>query len=272
MFQTNGQYKEIDSQKSVKVMTYNVRTFNYRLWDGWEENAKSIGYTINTEDPDILCLQEYYDYKGMPRFNYRYKHSKLNSSNFGLAIFSKYKIINRGSVEFNVDGGGYKAFIYADLLINKKDTIRVINAHLKSIGLDKANLSHLKDSDISQAEIEEQKKKLIRPLLDAYKIRGSQAKTLSDFIKETDLPIIFCGDLNDPPGSYTYHTISSELIDTFVKSGSGFSTSVPMFNKYHLPLRIDYIMCDEKFTPFNYNVIRKDHSDHFPITVDLEFP
>ncbi len=271
LFQGNGQYKKMTSDKHVKVMTYNVRAFNYRLSEGWEENTRGIDATIESEAPDILCIQEYRKFKGMPRFNYRYKHVYLKNNTFGLAIYSNYKIINKGTVDFEAEGGNYQKFIYADVLLTKKDTVRIVNAHLKSIGLDKSNLSHLKDSDLSQHEIEMQKRKLIKPLLIAYKVRGKQTKILSDFIQNSTLPIVFCGDLYDPPGSYAYHEISKDLKDSFVHSGSGFSTTVPMFEKYHMPLRIDYIFHDEKFKAFNYEVADKAYSDHFPIIVDLEY-
>ena len=271
LFQGNGQYKKMDSNTSVKVMTYNVRAFNYHLNEGWEENTRGIDATIKAETPDILCIQEYRKFKGMPRFNYRYKHVYLKNNTFGLAIYSNYKIINKGVIDFETEGGNYQKFIYADVLLPAKDTVRIVNAHLMSIGLDKNNLSHLKDSEISQQELELQQRKIIRPLLNAYKIRGKQTRALAKFIENSTLPVIFCGDLNDPPGSYAYREISKTLEDSFVYSGTGFSTTVASFEKYYLPLRIDYILHDDTFEAFNYQVVQKDYSDHFPIIVDLEY-
>ena len=271
LFQGNGQYKKMTGDNHFKVMTYNVRAFNYRLSEGWEAKTRGIDATIESESPDILCIQEYRKFKGMPRFNYRYKHVYLKNNTFGLAIYSNYKIINKGTVDFETEGGNYQKFIYADVLLTKKDTVRIVNAHLKSIGLDKTNLTHLKDSDLSQHDIEMQKRKLIKPLLSAYEIRGKQTTVLSEFIKSSTMPVVFCGDLNDPPGSYAYREISKNLKDSFVNSGSGFSTTVPMFEKKHLPLRIDYIFHDNTFKAFNYEVVNKAYSDHFPILVDLEY-
>jgi len=272
VFQTNSLNKEFhENDRHLKVMSYNVRTFNYRLYEGWQQMAKGIDATIKAEDADILCIQEYLKFKGMPSITYRYKYVEQTKGNFGLAIYSKYKIINKGEVDFPETLGEYKKFIYADVLLKNNDTVRIINAHLKSIGLDKTNLSHLKDSDISQQELESQKRKLIKPLLEAYKIRGNQARVLSQFITNSKLPVIFCGDLNDPPGSYAYRGVNQYLEDSFVESGSGFSTTVPMFKRYQLPLRIDYIFYDKKFYAFNYQVVHKEFSDHYPIVVDLEY-
>lgn len=271
LFQGNSQHKIMANDNHFKIMTYNVRAFNYHLETGWESKTRGIDATIEAESPNILCLQEYRKFKGMPRFNYRYKHVYLTNNTFGLAIYSDYKIINKGTVDFETEGGDYKKFIYADILLPNKDTLRIVNAHLKSIGLDKSNLAHLKDSELSQHEIEMQKRKLIRPLLAAYKLRGKQTAVLAEFIKNSKIPVVFCGDLNDPPGSYAYRELSKNLKDSFVYSASGFSTTVPMFDKYHLPLRIDYIFHDKKLTPYNYEVVRKHYSDHFPLVVDLEF-
>ena len=59
LFQGNGQHKKMTSDNHIKVMTYNVRAFNYRLNEGWEENTRGIDATIESEAPDILCIQEY---------------------------------------------------------------------------------------------------------------------------------------------------------------------------------------------------------------------
>ncbi len=46
-------------------------------------------------------------------------------------------------------------------------------------------------------------------------------------------PNILCGDFNDSPLSYAYHTIAEGMKDAFVESGSGFERtyvgSMPSF-------------------------------------------
>lgn len=270
LFQLNGKNRVFAKEEQVtKVMTYNVQTFSKNISTNWAKNAAGIRNVVTNEDPDIVCFQEFSDSKSIPSFNYRYKHIKNTSGHFGLAIMSKYKMINKGEVEYDSDEGTYKRFIYTDVIRNK-DTLRIINAHLLSIGLDKQNLKDLPNSEISQQELEKQKQRLIKPLLKGYKGRGDQARKLSEFIGESPYPIILCGDFNDTPGSYAYHQVSKHLKDAFVESGQGFATTHPGFNRYHLPLRIDHIFVSENLLTYNYEVVEKQHSDHYPVVVDVK--
>lgn len=270
-FQFEGSNRAFaEEDEPVKVMSYNVQTFSKQLFTNWQESAIAIRNVINQEDADIACFQEYYENPETPRFNYRYKHIVFTNKSFGLAIMSKFKMIHKGEVAFNNNVGVYGKFIYADIL-KGEDTIRVINTHLLSIGLDSKNLSALSGSEISQHELEKQKQKLLKPLLRGYKGRGDQAKKLGDFIEESPYKVILCGDFNATPGSYSYRQVSSQLKDTFVESGIGFSTTLPSFHKYKFPLRIDHIFVSEELVSYNHEVIEKGFSDHYPVVVDLIF-
>ena len=257
-------------ESRLRVMSYNIQYF--QLFEGNSVAiAKGIRETVLGEDPDILCIQEYFKYKNMPKLNFRYKHIVYTKGDHGLAIYSKQKIINSGKEDFPDENNAYNKIIWADILLSNKDTIRIINTHLRSIGLDQSKLKELRSADLSQEELEKQKKLVIKPLLSAYKVRGHQARILGNFISESPYSVVFCGDLNDPPGSYSYRKVKSQLDDCFVESGKGFATTVPTFHKYKAPLRIDHVMCSPYFTPYNYEVLKKEYSDHFPVVVDLKY-
>ena len=272
LFQTNGLNMAFaDNENVMHVMTYNVRTFNLHLFENWQESAREIRKVIKNEDADIVCLQEYYEGSNSPKFNYRYKHIHFTNKHFGLAIFSKFKIINKGTIEYGVDKGVYKVFIYADIINAKKDTVRIVNAHLLSIRLDSKNLKDLSNSVLSQQELEKQKQKLIKPLLNGFRGRGDQAKKLGGFIEESPYPIILCADFNDTPGSYTYRQASKQLKDSFVACGQGMGTTLPSFKHRYLPLRIDFIFSSDYFNAYNHEVVNKEFSDHYPVVVDLKY-
>ena len=50
--------------------------------------------------------------------------------------------------------------------------------------------------------------------------------------------------------------------DAFVESGSGFGTTYRGLVPY---MRIDYILHDDHFIPYGFQIERSDWSDHFPI-------
>ena len=103
----------------------------------------------------------------------------------------------------------------------------------------------------------------------AYKKRSVQAEMLHEKIKESPYPVIVCGDFNDVPNSYTYYTAKGNLLDAFLKKGSGFGRT---FRFISPTLRIDYILADKKFEVTGFNKIEVNYSDHYPIIADFEMP
>jgi endonuclease/exonuclease/phosphatase family metal-dependent hydrolase len=78
---------------------------------------------------------------------------------------------------------------------------------------------------------------------------------------------MICGDFNDTPWSYTYHTVIDNLEDSFVESGFGLSNT---YNGKLPSFRIDYILHSKQYTSYNYKRDRVPYSDHFPISCYLE--
>ena len=56
------------TDESIKVMSYNVRLFDLYNWtENWQTKNQILGL-IAEEDPDILCLQEFYKDEEGPEF------------------------------------------------------------------------------------------------------------------------------------------------------------------------------------------------------------
>jgi endonuclease/exonuclease/phosphatase (EEP) superfamily protein YafD len=92
--------------------------------------------------------------------------------------------------------------------------------------------------------------------------RSLQAQALKEHIDKSRYPIIVTGDFNDTPLSYTYHKIRKGLNDAFVNSGHG--TGFTYKGNYPTN-RIDYILYDKKVTNSNFEILKADFSDHYPI-------
>ena len=115
------------SGNSIGVMSYNVRLFNKYNWIEKDDIAQSIERLIEEQSPDVLTLQEYEsnpEIKSLYPFHHEVVKGKRNK--FGLAIFSKYPIVGKGSLDFQ---NSINNAIYADVLRNK-DTIRIYNIQI----------------------------------------------------------------------------------------------------------------------------------------------
>ena len=113
--------------KDLKVMSYNVKSFD--LFHNTKESNPSInGFDyIATIAPDVLLVQEYYQSSKIKLdFPYQYIKKQNIGGRFGMAIYSKFKIINSGSLDLKKTGNN---IIFVDIL-KEKDTIRIYNLHL----------------------------------------------------------------------------------------------------------------------------------------------
>lgn len=243
---------EIDNS-GVTIMNYNVRMFNLYQWiDDKTINSKIISF-IKTENPDILCLQEYH---ASEKKNIAYPHNYIKTnqdrSKIGQAIFSKYKIINSGSLNFEFSGNNA---IFADIVI-KKDTIRVYNIHLESLKINplKENFGE-KDSDHLRRRFEK-----------AFKKQVAQTNLILEHQMQSPYKTIISGDFNNTQFSWVYREMKKGKNDAFEEHGSGFGKT---FN-YPFPLRIDYLLIDETIEINQFKTYSIKYSDHFPIMARIE--
>jgi endonuclease/exonuclease/phosphatase (EEP) superfamily protein YafD len=84
---------------------------------------------------------------------------------------------------------------------------------------------------------------------------------------DSPYPVLFCGDLNDVPNSYTYFTVRGDMQDAFLKKGFGIGRT---FSAISPTLRIDYIFADDNFKIIQFNRLVKHYSDHFMLVADIE--
>jgi endonuclease/exonuclease/phosphatase family metal-dependent hydrolase len=272
-------HEPIDNiSESIKILSYNVRIFNYFEWEGKGSNRDSIVAYMNSENPDIICLQEFFTRSDDSLLSENHIRKRLNSypnfhieysfivdetsSKFGVATFSKFPIIHRGNIQF---GNSTNTCIYSDILI-ETDTFRVYNTHLQSISLKKDNYA-LMDSIfyINSKKIDEVKDVSSR-LKRAYIARAKQTKAIVNHMKTSPYPVILCGDFNDTPVSYAYHKLLGNKKDAYRESGSGFGNTY----RGKLPsFRIDYIFYSDHFTSYNYKTHKIPLSDHYPVTTQL---
>jgi len=261
-----------DEGKTIQVMTYNVRLFDILHWSGQENQSAGIFAYVSKIKPDILCFQEFalqdpgrfsLDYiknqlPDLPNSVIEYNYTNQNRKH-GLAIFSRYPIVNSGHEHFE---DTRNMMLYADVAIGK-DTIRVYNNHLESIHLDRDEFQWI-DTTTNKTRIPRDKLTgITHRLRGAYKKRAGQADLVRKNIDHSPYRVIVCGDFNDTPVSYATHRIGGDLYDSFRSGGHWLGITFP---NVKAPLRIDYILHDKEMESSHYQIGKIRFSDHRPVS------
>jgi endonuclease/exonuclease/phosphatase family metal-dependent hydrolase len=285
-------FGEDNDEKGIKLMTWNVKAFDLYNWSHNTETRARMMALIKKENPDVLCLQEFYTNNQLFHnleyirdtlgFKYcyfppavellKYPRSRLQKSlwrsgplnqQWGVATFSKFPIADTGKINFGKTLSN--ACIYTDLEVNGK-RIRLYNAHFQSI--------HLGNHDYAALDTLEEKKEtswhsvksIMHKMKLAYTHRSIQADAVAGNMKAFEGTKMICGDFNDVPVSYTYHAVCQNLQDAFVKKGVGFSATFS--NKLSF-FRIDYTLLDPSLQINSYRVVHKELSDHYPVIISF---
>jgi endonuclease/exonuclease/phosphatase family metal-dependent hydrolase len=261
-----------DKSGTFKVISYNVRLFNYYESKEGVYSAKRVIEFLKTQKADIICLQEFL-ILGNPAVEGEeiikglggryYSHIKLlkvsKNRYYGIATFSKYPIINRGEIVHNSSSS---LSIYSDMMIGK-DTVRVFNNHLQSFMLKRMNKSFMEEMSSSEnKETMDEVKSLSRSLKKGFIKRSQQAELVKTYLNKSPYPVIVAGDFNDTPVSYAYRKIRKGLTDSFIESGYGAGFT---YRGNYPPNRIDYILYDNNLTCRNFEIKKIRFSDHYPI-------
>ena len=202
--------KKVESQQNIKVMNYNVRLFNLYEWIPEKHIETKIIDFVKTESPDVLSIQEYHPHKNIDLSFFKYKFEKLSGkkTKYGQAIFSKFPIVNSGSIEFPDTANNA---IYADV-VKGKDTIRFYNIHLESMRID-TKVESLKTED---------SERLFKRIGTTFKMQQFQTELFLMHKKQCKYRMVICGDFNNTAFSYVYRKIKGDLNDTFKEAGNGF--------------------------------------------------
>ncbi len=242
--------KTVASEGNISIMNYNVRLFNIYNWIPEKNVEKKLVNFVKKEKPDILCLQEYRPHENVDLSFMPYRYEKISGKKFkhGQVIFSKYPIINSGSVAFpNTSNNA----IYADV-IKGKDTIRIYNIHLQSLHID-TNVESLAKEDSEE---------LIKGVGETFKMQQLQTELFLENMKACKYPVLIAGDFNNTAFSYVYREIRGDLKDAFKEAGNGFGRT---YNFKFFPVRIDFVLADTNFKVNAFKTYDVEYSDHYPV-------
>jgi endonuclease/exonuclease/phosphatase family metal-dependent hydrolase len=268
------------STKSLRVMTYNAHSFKRYGEKNDTTTRHQMLELIDAEKPDIIGIPEFFTRK---RGKYALKDSlkHIMASNYyyfepfnflrddqamGLAIFSRYPIVNKGNILLSDPGSGNQC-LYADVKKNGH-TFRFYSIHLQSIRFGPEDYDYLsKVSQKGEADLSSSKR-IGSKLKQAFLKRSEQVVKIKEHAAQCPYPYIIAGDFNDTPASYAVSQMAKGLKNAFREKGSGFART---YNGSFPNYQIDYIMVSKGFDVASYHIVQKKLSDHYPVCSTLLF-
>ncbi|MCF8229608.1 MAG: endonuclease/exonuclease/phosphatase family protein [Bacteroidales bacterium] len=268
VFGMNGDDRENITGKTLKLLSYN--TGNADSPDPFA-SRRHVFEQKAFYRADVICLQEFIPghargSESLQRFEYHINvdfTGKTGSRANGLSIYSKFPILEQGFLKPE-DEDVYALWVSLDL---GTDTLLLINVQLQSI--------RLEDEEVEVVarpwrvpELFAIAGNVYRKLLRGFERRERQVAVLKGFLQHRAHEVILCGDLNDPPASYTYRNLRKFLGDAFLEQGSGFGFT------YAGPLpflRIDFVMASEGLEVVSFERIGETFSDHFGLEAEFVF-
>ncbi|MCJ8211405.1 endonuclease/exonuclease/phosphatase family protein [Mucilaginibacter sp. RS28] len=269
-------YRQKETREAIRVMTYNVHSFK-KYGDNNDSYTKhDILDIINLHQPDILGIQEFYTrYKGefamvdsiKNMLNASYYFDAMTYQNqrdaMGLAIFSKYPIINHGYIQLTPIKSDNQC-VFID--VKRKDQIfRYYCIHLQSVGFGPEDYESLDSVQKGKTDVHSIRR-MAAKLKNAFKKRADQIDILREKVKDCPYPYVIAGDFNDTPSSYSVNRLAKGMKNAFREKGSGLGRT---YNGDFPNYQIDYILATPQFNVADYRVIEKKLSDHYPVYSDL---
>lgn len=262
--------------KAQVVMSYNVAGFLTEKNGRVVSALDSVAASVARAKPDILCIQEFQcnsaelkprldSLIGLPHDRVNYKVPNAAGGGWGLAIYSNYRIIRSGVVDFE---RSTNSALWADLLV-RGDTVRVFNCHLQTTSVNRSDREYLTEQEFmaDDSTREERVRSILGKLRRNFRIRAAQVDSLAPMIHRSPHPVIVCGDFNDTPMSYAYRTMRGDLADAFVEKGTGMpNTYQGLFNLF----RIDYILHSREIAAVGYHSPPGEYSDHKAVIARLD--
>ncbi|MCB2376330.1 endonuclease/exonuclease/phosphatase family protein [Hymenobacter sp. BT635] len=271
----------------VRLLSANVRIFNVyaQLRDKDSGSSRKFIQWLAEHPADILCLQEFYnepagsrtregslfrstDKIGVKAGRQAFVSKTLTNwagSEFGMAIFSRFPIVNRGTISFDKLTQNHAMF--ADLRLPSGDTIRVYNFHLQSMSMDEKDIV---DSYSSKEGLKRKGLGLMRRFKRGLVARSVQIDTLVRRFERCRYPMLLCADLNDLPYSYSYDQLADHFQNAWATVGNGVGAT---YNGALPFVRIDNQFASPQWQIGDFEVHYDiPYSDHFPTSATYWLP
>jgi endonuclease/exonuclease/phosphatase family metal-dependent hydrolase len=262
---------------ALRILTYNVHDFKKHEPGGEKSTKHEILDIIGTQQPDIVCMQEYFTHirgkyamsdsvkKIMGTQNYYFEKFWGNEERgVGMAMFSKFPIVAKGLIQLTTLDNVNQC-LYMDIKRNGR-IFRVYTVHLQSIKFGPSDYKYIDTVTKSGKADISSTLRLGAKLKRAFLKRSEQVAKIKNHAHQCPYPYIITGDFNDTPSSYAVNLMAKGLKNAFHEKGSGLGRT---YNGDFPNYQIDYVMTTSHFDVAGYRIIEKKLSDHYPVCVDL---
>lgn len=263
-----GWAQEVDAEDDLRVMTFNIRfgaaPDGVNHWDHRQENVIT---TIKAFGPDLLATQEVLAFQSrflqqqLDEFTYfgRSREKQAAGEQCGVLFrTSRFDLLEQGhfwlSETPNVPGskswdGAMSRMVSWVKLFDRRNerAVYFLNTHFDHRG----------------QQAREQAARLIVERIGRF---------------ESDVAVIFAGDLNSAPDSNPVRALGDTLVDSFAsvhaeKEGQGTFNG---FRGRKSGPRIDYVFASKNLKPISAAIDHREFegktpSDHYPVTAVLRF-
>lgn len=264
----------------LKVMTWNVHGLG--IYDRPVDKTvpDRILDVIKQQQPDILCLTEFYtDWDnamkpytgrflrecGFREYRFIYDNTLGTKIYVGTAFYSRYPLENFETIQLahNIK------MLQCDVTLPGNRKMRNYFIHLQSFMLMDNEKNLIEEVKNNNRPLEMRaSKSFARRFNIAYQKRAVQTDSAAAIIRQSPYPVLICGDLNDLPGSYTYTRLKGKLSDAFSEKGRGFGRT---YNRILPTLRIDYIFYDPSLLHITgFESPQLPLSDHNPVIANFK--
>lgn len=266
-----------DRNLILKVMTYNVLSFNYNDPECGTEPSASMKLILEA-DPDVLLMQEggtggisWEEIPSLKPFvtEIKLKYPYQYWGNEGLSMLSKFPFTAssigeeqhaRSPLGYNRDQTSYVARAF-DLDLPTGKQLRLVDFRLQSYHLSFGKSKSVRVSpDVKLSAFERMKR--------SFALRSDDATTIRQAIDNSPENVIVCGDMNDVPASHVYRMIrGGDLHDAWARVGAGYART---YNRHNLCYRIDHVFYRGDVRALNAERIKGGSSDHYPVMVTFD--
>lgn len=282
-FHPGASFNEVKPIKSLRVLTWNVGLMNYTQADSNVAIANNafIFQKIKSSNADVVCLQEFFSsvvggnhYNlidsisrtlGYKNYYFSRDNPKFDGQFFnGTIIFSRYQILDTQKIIYPPPFVG--SIIKASVSFNN-DTIDIFSTRFQSVNFTSNEYKELHNIKKANEDALQGSKNIIQKLRRGYSIRKEEVVIAKNFLMQSNRPLVFTGDFNDVPISFTYHTLKGGLSDAWLTNGFGLGRT---FKFIYPTLRIDNIFFNDHFTALQVKrILSGPETDHHAVVCDL---
>ena len=282
----NSKWQSQKDSNTLRILTWNVRGFiNPQVINKTEkEQRKPLLQLISRYNPDILCIQEYRNIensvhagcarKELDSMGYRYQyfsndsifHLRNMTFQSGVVLYSKYAFTDSNrTLIFSANEKEH--LISADISWQGKK-LRLFTAHLLSYAFFKDTLHTGESGENIYRVSYHHKRSIFSKLVHIEQTHEQQVNIIRNAIQQSPYPVVYCGDINATPASYTYRFLRGDLQDAFLQKGSGIGNT---FSELLPTLRIDMCFPAKEFSVLQCTTVHEKLSDHYPVITDIQW-